>query len=78
MPLGVQLLNENKVNEMCATMKNMHKYVPKTTHQVAYQGESAVFNEEYFHGILFGGYQLTVCQSRGAQAARCNDDNTVE
>ena len=29
-------------------------------------------------GILFGGDQLTVCRSRGAQAARCNDDVAVE
>ena len=32
-PLGVQLLNENKVDEMCAIMKNMHEYVPKAAHQ---------------------------------------------
>ena len=58
-------------------MKNLHKYIPKATHQVLYEGEEAVV-EEFFQGILFGGDQLTVCRSRGAQAAWCSDDIAVE
>ena len=27
-PLGVQLLNENKVDEMCAILDQLQKYVP--------------------------------------------------
>ena len=77
-PLGVQLLNENKLDEMCTIMKNIHKYIPKAYHQVVYKGEEAAVEEEFFQGILFGGDQLTVCRSRGAQAARCNDDVAVE
>ena len=77
MPLGIHLLNENKVDEMCMIMKSLHKYVPKATHQITYQDNSPI-SEEFFHGVLFGGDQLTVCRSRAAQAARCNDDNPVE
>ena len=77
MPLGVELLNENKVDEMCTIMKNIHRYIPKAVHSVSYEGEEAVV-EEFFQGVLFGGDQLTVCRSRGAQAARCNDDVAIE
>ena len=73
MPLGIHLLNENKVDEMCMIMKSLHKYVPKATHQITNQDNtpiSVIF--------LFGGDQLTACKSRAAQTARCNDDNPVE
>ena len=47
------------------------------THQVTYQDDTRNC-EDFFHGIIFGGDQLTVCRSRAPQAARCNDDNPVE
>lgn len=80
MPLGVQLLNENKTDEMCSIMKNLHKYVPVKKYQKTYQlsDEDFVCHEECYHRILFGGDQLTVCRSRGAKSARCNDDQPVE
>lgn len=78
MPLGVELLNENKVDEMSAIMKNIHKYIPKAVHSVLYEGEEGAIDEEFFQGMLFGGDQLTVCRSRGAQAARCNDDEAID
>ena len=68
-PLDVQLHNENKMDEMCAIMNNIHKYVSKATHEVTCQGESMVINEDFFHGIIFHGNQLTICQSRDAKVA---------
>ena len=76
-PLGIHLLNENKVDEMCMIMNSLHKYVPKATHQITNQDNRPI-SEEFFHEVLFGGDQLTACRSRAAQTARCNDDNPVE
>ena len=78
-PLGVQLFNENKTKKMCQIMKNLHKYVPtKLCHKTyRFQDKDMVCEEGHHHKILFGGDQLTVCHSRGAQAARSNDDHTL-
>ena len=62
MPLGVEHLNENKVDEMCTIMKNILSYIPKAVHLVLYEEKEAV--EEFFQGVLFGGDQLTVCWSQ--------------
>ena len=79
MPLGVQLLNENKTDEMCLIMRNLHKYVPKKSYKVTYHlDENVDCTEECYHRILFGGDQLTVCRARGAQSARTNDDVSDE
>ena len=78
-PLGVQLLNENKTNEMCHIMKALHKYVPTKSIEKTYHlhDKDMVCEEGHHHKILFGGDQLTVRRSRGAQAARSNDDRTL-
>ena len=79
MPLGVQLLNENKTDEMCLIMRNLHKYVPKKSYKVTYHvDENVDSTEECYHRILFGGDQLTVCRAHGAQSARTNDDVSDE
>ena len=79
MPLGVQLLNENKTDEMCLIMRNLHKYVLKKSYKVTYHlDENVDCTEECYHRILFGGDQLTVCRARGAQSARTNDDVSDE
>ena len=75
-PLGVQLFNENKTNEMCQIMQNPHKYVPTKLLNKSYDTD-IIYEEGHHHKILFGGDQLTVCRSRGAQAARSNDDRTI-
>ena len=62
---------------MCSIMHNMHKYVPQATHQVVHQGEDLPVDEDFYHGILFGGDQVTVCRSRGAQSARSHDDSPI-
>ena len=78
-PLGVQLLNENKTDEMCLIMKNLHKDVPKKTYKITYHlNEDFDCTEECYHRILFGGDQLTVCHARGAKFARANDDLSDE
>ena len=78
-PLGVQLLNENKTDEMCLIMKNLHKDVPKKTYKITYHlNEDFDCTEECYHRILFGGDQLTVCRARGAKFARANDDLSDE
>lgn len=60
-------------------MKSLHKYVPTKAHQKTYHldNEDLVCEEGLHHRILFGGDQLTVRRSRGAQAARSNDDRTL-
>lgn len=60
-------------------MKNLHKYVPKKTYKVTYHlPEQFVCMEDRCYRTLFGGDQLTVCRSRSAQSARCNDDVSEE
>lgn len=60
-------------------MQNLHKYVPTKLHQKTYHlhDKDMVCDEGHNHKILFGGDQLTVCRSRGAQATRSNDDSTL-
>ena len=75
MPLGVQLLNENKVDEMCAILDQLQKYVPticssETTYLPS--GESYTYQNTDMYEILFGGDQLTWAKERGAIAARSN------
>ena len=78
-PLGVQLCNENKTDEMCSIMKVLQNYVPKQQYSVTYHlAEEFVTKEECYHHILFGGDQLTVCRARGAQSARFHDDESEE
>jgi len=45
--------------------------------KVEYQGENSPVNEDFYRGILFGGDQVTVCRSRGAQSARSHDDSSI-
>jgi len=72
--VGLQLLNENKVDEMSTII---HKCVPKATHQVLQKGADLPVDEDFYHGILFGWDQLTVCRSCAAQAARYHDDTSI-
>ena len=79
MPLGVQLLNENKTDQMFLIMRNLHKYVPKKTYKVTYHlDEDIDHTEECCHHILFGRDQLTVCRACGAKFAHIIDDLSDE
>ena len=60
---------------MVDIMTEKHNYVPTITQtlDVEVAGESTVtVKADHFHNILFGGDQLTVARSRGAQHIRIN------
>ena len=61
---------------MCLIMKDLHKYVPMQTSQVTYHLPDEDNNEQ--SRVLFGGDQLTVCHSHGAQSAHSDDDMPEE
>ena len=76
-PLGVQLKNENVIEDMVEIMTEVQKYVriPAISQSVDVEvaGESTVtVKADHFHNILFGGDQLTVARARGAQHVREN------
>ena len=54
--------------------------LPTQTSQVTYHlpDEDYVCNEQSYHCVLFGGDQLTVCRSSGAQSAHSDDDMAEE
>uniref|UniRef100_A0A1X7TRY5 DUF6589 domain-containing protein n=2 Tax=Amphimedon queenslandica TaxID=400682 RepID=A0A1X7TRY5_AMPQE len=64
-PLGVELRNENKLDEMCAIMDNLHKYIPsvpvKRSVNLA-DGEVHEMDDHIVYPILFGGDQLTAAR----------------
>ena len=74
-PLGVQLKNENVIEDMVEIMTEVQRYVPTISQSVDVEvaGESTVtVKADHFHNILFGGDQLTVARARGAQHVREN------
>lgn len=73
-PLGVLQRNENKVDEMCEIMDEIHKYVP-SRHVTAlfplfHEEDDVEYDDEVFHKILLGGDQVTVARARSSIAAR--------
>lgn len=67
-PLGVQLKNENKCDEMVDIVESLQEYVPmrKTSKQQQLStGEISTVIDTYCHRILLGGDQLTVARVRG-------------
>ena len=68
-PLGVQLPNENKFDEMANIMESLQTYVPmqKQTGTMSLQnGNNLEFDESKTFTLLFGGDQLTAACARGA------------
>ena len=64
---------ENKVDEMCFILKEIHRYVPTemiTLNLTLPTGESKPVDSELFHRILLGGDQLTAARARSACSAR--------
>ena len=61
-PLGVLLLNENRVDEMCKILDELHKYVPTTTTEGVTLPDGQVLTHADYGliQILFGGDQVTV------------------
>lgn len=73
--------NENKVDEMCDIMDELHKLVPSKITQSNYtlpDGDVQSFLGETFHQLLLGGDQLTAARCRGSAAARCDSDTKKE
>lgn len=82
-PLGVQLKNENIIEEMVAIMESLHNYVPhvRKTSSVPIPGKSGEYEEvhhDYFHQILFGGDQVTKVRAEGAQRMRSNSEDETD
>ena len=76
-PLGIQLLSENNLNDMSKLLENFHKLVPthdKEGHLTLPNGEMLDFDDTSFFTVLLGGDQLTVARARGAQAMRASHD----
>lgn len=59
-------------------MDELHKYVPKKTRERSFEspsdGSLTTYKEDYLHGILLGGDQLTCARARSCQRARMNAD----
>ena len=72
-PLGVMQHNENKIDEMCSAMDELHVYVPtkKVVMEKSPISGQVVNKEDYkFCRTLIGGDQLTIARARGSSAAR--------
>lgn len=79
-PLGVQLKNENIIEEMVEIMSHIQEYVPTVSKMLELEvtGESNItVKADNFHNILFGGDQLTVARAHGAQHVRENSVDGV-
>ena len=69
MPLGIIKKNENKLDEMCFIMDEIHEFVPSRTTVTCYSiddeeiedGEVQAFIGETFHQILLGGGPINSC-----------------
>ena len=70
LPLGVQLQNENQLEQMANILEEVHeKYVPTLPSEGSVtlpDGSSRMYDNTTFHKLLFGGDQLTVACARGA------------
>ena len=74
-PLGVQLHDESRLDEMCAIMDGLHRYVPQVavTRSVMASGGVEQYSDCELSAVLFGGDQLTAAKARGAKALRSNE-----
>ena len=69
----MQLLNQNKLDEMCQIIDKLRQYVPKTSRQVTTtlsSGETYTFKESDMCEIIVGEDQLTCAQARESAAIR--------
>jgi L1 cell adhesion molecule like protein len=80
-PLGIDLHNENKVDEMCKILEAHHMYVPT----IASKKKIALPHGEFMEvpntdmwNILLGGDQLTVARARGAALVTASHDTTKD
>jgi hypothetical protein len=74
-PLGVQLFNENKLEDMSKILANLHKLVPtleKTGKLTLPHG--GTLDSMILLFSKFGGNQLTVARARGTRALRASHE----
>ena len=80
-PLGVLLLNENKLDDMAKILSHYNKLVPKVEAKGQIQlsnGGLVELDATKFFPILFGGDQLTIAHIRGIQMLRDTQDNRCD
>ena len=79
-PLGIMLLNENKLSEMCKIMESLQRYVPAIPDIRTFDvcEKHVRVEDSKFCDVLFGGDQLTVARTRGAAAIRSSHDTTFD
>jgi L1 cell adhesion molecule like protein len=80
-PLGIELKNETKIDEMCSIMDSLHKYVPSIPIKkdvTLPNGELFNLCDEDLWETLFGGDQLTVARARGAIGVRADHDSATD
>ena len=80
-PLGVQLHNENKLDEMGKILEHFMTLVPTLPadgHKVLPNGSILEFDNTQFSQVLIGGDQLTSARIRGTQANRVTQDMAID
>ena len=78
-PLGVIKKNENKIDEMCTILSDLHKYIPAesiTLQLPLPSGNTKPLQNEIFHRLLLGGDQLTVARARSGCSARADHSSS--
>ena len=79
-PLGIQLYNENKLDEMSKILEKFHQYVPtepsEGTITLPDDTTRSIDNTLFFQ-LLMGGDQLTVARVRGTAALRATHDSIL-
>lgn len=79
--MGIQLLNENHIDEMCQIMDSMQKYVPSLSYEKCTRlpdDQLFIFQDFVQCEILFGGDQLTIARARSSIAVRSNHPTAKE
>lgn len=79
-PLGIQLLNENRLPEMAQIMEELQKYTPKLEREEPTEvgGKSVVLDKSSMLPLLLGGDQLTAARARGALSIRASHDRSED
>ena len=80
-PLGVLLLDENRLDDMGKIMEHYMTLVPTLFSEGQYNlpnGCSLSFDNTRFFPVLFGGDQLTEARMRGTQALRDTQDKPFD
>jgi len=80
-PLGVIKKNENKIDEMCTILSDLHHYIPTETtifHLPLPSGNTKLLQSEIFHRVLLGGDKLTVARARSGCSAQADHGSSEQ